>query len=39
VTPSTPLGRGFTIFYAINGIVTLLAVFDRIRVVRATRRR
>ncbi len=33
-TPTTPLGRAFTIFYAINGIVVLLALFDRIRTVR-----
>ena len=34
-TPTTPLGRLFTIFYLINGIAILLALFDRIRVVRA----
>ncbi len=33
-TPKTPLGKAFTIFYVINGIVILLAVFDRIRIVR-----
>ncbi len=33
-TPTTQLGRAFTIFYAINGIVVLLALFDRIRIVR-----
>ncbi|MCU0503280.1 MAG: potassium channel family protein [Anaerolineae bacterium] len=34
-TPTTPLGRAFTIIYLINGIVILLALFDRIRIVRA----
>jgi Ion channel len=34
LAPQTPLGRAFTIFYAVNGIVVLLALFDRIRVVR-----
>jgi voltage-gated potassium channel len=34
-TPTTPLGRLFTIFYLINGIAILLALFDRLRVVRA----
>ena len=34
-TPTTPLARLFTIFYVINGIAVLLAVFDRIRAVRA----
>ena len=37
LTPTTPLARGFTIFYVINGIVILLALFDRIRVVRMQR--
>jgi len=36
-TPTTQLGRAFTIFYLINGIVILLALFDRIRAVRARR--
>jgi hypothetical protein len=36
-TPTTQLGRAFTIPYLINGIVILLALFDRIRVVRARR--
>ena len=36
-TPQTQLGRAFTIFYLINGIVILLALFDRIRIVRARR--
>lgn len=35
--PTTQFGRGFTIFYIINGIVILLALFDRIRIVRAKR--
>ena len=34
VTPTTPLSRAFTIFYLINGIGVLLAVFDRVRIVR-----
>ena len=34
-TPTTPLARVFTIFYLINGIAILLALFDRLRVVRA----
>lgn len=33
-TPTTPMARAFTIVYVINGIVILLALFDRIRVVR-----
>ncbi len=37
LTPTTPAARAFTIFYVINGIVILLALFDRIRVVRAQR--
>jgi hypothetical protein len=36
--PTTPLARAFTIIYVINGIVILLALFDRIRVVRTRRR-
>jgi len=35
--PTTPLSRAFTIVYVINGIVILLALFDRIRLVRAQR--
>lgn len=34
LTPTTPLARAFTIFYLINGIGILLALFDRIRIVR-----
>lgn len=34
-TPTTPFGRLFTIFYLVNGIGILLALFDRIRIVRA----
>jgi hypothetical protein len=37
LTPSTPLARAFTIFYLINGIGILLALFDRIRIVRTRR--
>ena len=35
LTPTTPLAKAFTIIYVINGIVILLTLFDRIRVVRA----
>ncbi len=35
--PTTQFGRAFTIFYIINGIVILLALFDRIRIVRSKR--
>jgi voltage-gated potassium channel len=35
LTPTTPLAKVFTIIYLINGIGVLLALFDRIRVVRA----
>ena len=35
--PTTPIARAFTIVYVINGIVILLALFDRIRSVRAQR--
>ena len=35
--PTTNLSRAFTIVYVINGIVILLALFDRIRAVRSTR--
>ena len=35
LTPTTPLAKAFTIVYVINGIVILLALFDRIRVVRS----
>lgn len=35
--PSTPQAKAFTIIYVINGIVVLLALFDRIRAVRAQR--
>lgn len=37
LTPTTPLAKAFTILYVINGIVILLSVFDRIRVVRTQR--
>jgi hypothetical protein len=35
LTPTTPLARAFTIIYLINGIGILLALFDRLRVVRS----
>ena len=37
LTPTTPIAKAFTIFYVINGVVILLSVFDRIRVVRSRR--
>jgi voltage-gated potassium channel len=37
LTPTTPLAKAFTIVYVINGIAILLALFDRIRVVRGRR--
>ena len=37
LTPTTPIAKVFTIFYVINGVVILLSVFDRIRVVRSQR--
>lgn len=36
-TPKTPIGKIFTIVYLVNGIVILLALFDRIRLVRTQR--
>ena len=36
-TPSTPGAKIFTIFYIINGIAILLALFDRIRILRSQR--
>lgn len=35
LTPTTDLSKAFTIVYIINGIVILLSLFDRIRVVRS----
>jgi len=35
LTPSTPLAKLFTVVYVINGVVILLTLFDRIRVVRS----
>ena len=35
LTPTTPIAKLFTIIYLINGIVILLALFDRIRTVRS----
>ncbi len=37
LSPKTPVTRLFTIVYLINGIVILLALFDRIRIVRTQR--
>jgi hypothetical protein len=37
LTPSTPAAKLFTIVYLINGIIILLALFDRIRIVRSQR--
>ena len=37
LTPTTPLAKIFTMIYIINGIGILLALFDRIRVVRSGR--
>ncbi len=34
LTPTTPITKIFTIVYVINGLSILLALFDRIRVVR-----
>ena len=34
LTPTTPEAKIFTIIYVINGIAILLALFDRVRVVR-----
>lgn len=34
LTPTTPEAKVFTIIYVINGIAILLALFDRVRVVR-----
>jgi hypothetical protein len=37
LTPTTPVAKVFTMVYVINGIVILLALFDRMRVVRTQR--
>jgi hypothetical protein len=37
LTPTTPAAKIFTIVYLINGIVILLSLFDRIRIVRTQR--
>ncbi len=37
LTPTTEVARAFTIVYVINGVVILLALFDRIRIVRTRR--
>jgi voltage-gated potassium channel Kch len=39
LTPTHPLSKLLAIFYILNGIVVLLALFDRVRVVRSRRRR
>ncbi len=36
LTPTTPEAKIFTIIYVINGIAILLALFDRVRVVRTS---
>ena len=35
--PTTPFGRAFAIVYILNGVAILLALFDRIRVIRGRR--
>jgi hypothetical protein len=35
LTPTTPEAKLFTVFYVINGIGILVALFDRIRMVRS----
>jgi hypothetical protein len=37
LTPTTDIAKAFTIVYVLNAIVILLALFDRIRVVRMQR--
>ncbi len=37
LAPKTPFGRAFAIIYIVNGVAILLALFDRIRVVRGRR--
>lgn len=37
LAPTTALARAFTIIYVFNGIAILLALFDRIRIVRTQR--
>ena len=37
LTPTTPISKIFTMVYLINGIVILLSLFDRIRLVRTQR--
>jgi len=39
LVPTTPLAKVFTILYNINAIVMLLALFDRVRVVRGHKSR
>ena len=38
LAPTTPEAKAFTIFYVINGVVILLALFDRIRTIRERNR-
>ena len=35
LTPTTPITKIFTMVYLVNGIVILLSLFDRIRIVRS----
>ncbi len=37
LVPTTPASKAFTMFFAVNGIAILFALFDRIRAVRAFR--
>lgn len=39
LTPTTPITKLLTIFFALNGIVILLALFDQIRRLRGGRER
>jgi voltage-gated potassium channel Kch len=39
LVPTTPVTKIFTVLYVLNGIVILLALFDRVRAVRAGRLR
>ncbi len=39
LVPTTPIAKVFTILYNINAIVMLLALFDRVRVVRGQKSR
>lgn len=37
LTPTTPQAKIFTVIYVLNGIAIILALFDRIRLVRSAR--